>query len=258
MAPWRRGMTLLLTLLLLGAAVANTATFYQLLSTGAIRAAVRVPVSAFLTVALFLISLGLQPAVGHIAIRRRGVTWVVLACALGFPLAQICVFGWTDYRRPADIIVVLGAKVFADGTPSTALSDRVRTACALYHAGLAPRLLCSGGPGDGPTSEPQAMRAMAVHRGVPAGDIILDEQGVDTRATVRNSLPVFRQHGVRRVLVVSHFFHLPRIKMTYQRAGWDVYTVPAHDQQLRATVPYLVAREVVALWAYYLSPLWGG
>ena len=36
---------------------------------------------------------------------------VVLGCTLCFPLAQMFCFGKTDYRRPADAVVVLGARI---------------------------------------------------------------------------------------------------------------------------------------------------
>jgi uncharacterized SAM-binding protein YcdF (DUF218 family) len=173
-------------------------------------------------------------------------------CAVGFPLVQMLCFGKTDYARPADAIVVLGARVYADGRLSDALADRVRTACRLYREGFAHKLVLSGGPGDGATTEPQAMKRMAIEAGVKPEDILLDEQGVNTQATVRNTKALFAQSGARRVLVVSHFYHLPRIKLAYQREGWNVFTVPAKESYLLRQMPYNMAREVAAFWAYYL------
>ena len=63
---------------------------------------------------------------------------VAFACLAIFPLAQMFFFGKTDYRRPADAAVVLGARVYADGRLSDALADRVRTACQLYRDGSGP------------------------------------------------------------------------------------------------------------------------
>jgi hypothetical protein len=57
----------------------------------------------------------------------------------------------------------------------------------------------------------------------------------------------------RRVLAVSHFYHLPRIKLSYQRAGFEVYTVPARQKYLLSQMPYNMAREVAAFWAYYVK-----
>ena len=57
------------------------------------------------------------------------------------------------------------------------------------------------------------------------------------------------------MLVVSHFYHFPRIKLAYQRDGWEVYTVPARESYLLRQTPYNMAREVAALWVYYCRPL---
>jgi len=69
---------------------------------------------------------------------EEGVTGIAIAfvlCAVIFPVAQMICFGLTDYRRPADAIVVFGAGISPDGTPSLALCDRVRTGCLLYKQG---------------------------------------------------------------------------------------------------------------------------
>ena len=58
-----------------------------------------------------------------------------------------------------------------------------------------------------------------------------------------------------RILVVSHFYHLPRVKLAYQREGLEVYTVPAKESYMLGQMPYNMAREVAALWVYYLRPL---
>ena len=67
--------------------------------------------------------------------------------------------------------------------------------------------------------------------------------------------PLFEQNDLQRVLAVSHFYHLPRIKMSYQRQGCEVYTVPAVESYPLTQMPFFVLREVAALWVYYLRPL---
>ena len=82
--------------------------------------------------------------------------------------------------------------------------------------------------------------------------------GLWSRDVIRPGTPVplslVVAGGTRRVLV-SHFYHLPRVKLTYARAGREVYTVPAAERYALAKMPLLVAREVVALWAYYARPI---
>ena len=96
---------------------------------------------------------------------------------------------------------------------------------------------------------------MAIRLDVNEADIVLDKNGLNTQATVKNTEALFAQLHVSRILVVSHFYHLPRVKLAYQRDGWNVYTVPAKESYLLGQLPYNMAREVAALWVYYFKPL---
>jgi vancomycin permeability regulator SanA len=239
-------------------ALANSVDFFALSAGGRIRPWVPVPLSAIVASALCWIAVGIIRNPIHSERARRSVLTGVVTCgamAVAFPLAQMFFFGTTDYRRGADVAVVLGARTYADGTASQALADRVRTAVELYHQGLVDRLIFSGGPGDGATSEPQAMRRIAIDSSVPQDAVVLDEEGLNTDATVKNTVLAFPQLKVHRVLVVSHAYHLPRVKLAYQRAGWDVRTVPARQSSRLRNETIYIAREVVALWAYYFKPI---
>jgi len=174
-------------------------------------------------------------------------------CLVALPLAQMFFFGQSDYRRPVDAAVVFGARAYADGRCSQALADRVATACRLYHQGYVRKLVFSGGPGDAHVHETGAMHKLALQLGVPAEAIILDRDGLNTRATVANTVALFEKTGIKRVIAVSHFYHLPRVKLAYRSAGWEVYTVPARESYPLTQMPLYVAREVPALWVYHLS-----
>ena len=259
--PPRSGWRQFLTVGCVGAlgvvALANTTQFFVLLARGVVSPGIPVPLSLFVGAALALI---LAAACRRAAPNcrtggRLRALAVAFACLVCFPLAQMLFFGKTDYRRPADAAVVMGARVYADGRLSDALADRVRTACQLYRDRLVRRLVLSGGPGDGAIHETEAMKRMATGLGVKAEDIWLDKAGLSTQATVRNTEPLFLQWHASRILVVSHAYHLPRIKLAYQRDGWDVFTVPAKETYFLRQMPYNMAREVAALWVYYLRPL---
>jgi vancomycin permeability regulator SanA len=238
-------------------AAANTAQFYALLSRGVVSPGIPIPLSLFVSAALgFILVAAWRRPVPECSTRSLfGVVAVAFTCLAVFPLAQMFFFGKTDYRRSADAAVVLGARVYADGRLSDALADRVRTACQLYRDGLVRRLIFSGGPGDGAIHETEGMKRMAMQLGVRAEDIWLDRAGLNTQATVRNTGSLLAQWHASRILVISHAYHLPRVKLAYQREGWDVFTVPAKESYLLRQMPYNMAREVAALWVYYLRPL---
>ncbi len=256
----RRRVSVAVIAVLAVVAVVNAVGFYRLIAKGTVSSAVPIPVSLLVAGLLgaVLWQLARPAAKGPAPLFEwTAVVLGISAFVVLFPLAQILLFGWTDYRRPADAIVILGARTYADGTPSQALADRVRSGCELYSQGLAPLFIMSGGPGDGATHETVAMQNMATTLGVPAGAIVRDEAGINTAATIRNLQATAADHNIRRVLAVSHSWHLPRIKLAAARGDVAVYTVPCRETRTLSATPFLVVREVIAFWRYYVADVVG-
>ena len=247
-----RGAGLLLAFL----AAVDATHYYRLLADGDITSAR--PLPAGLVVAALLVVWAILERPPREGASKEGTgllvrTALLGAAATGLLFLHLLCFGATDYRRPADAAVVFGARVHEDGAASTALRDRILTACDLYDEGLVRFLVLSGGKSsEAPVSEPACMKRIALARGVPASALILDEQGRDTRATIENLRAIASEHGLARFLMVSHDYHLLRIQLASRRAGLEVFTVPA-----RETAPWpgkhrAVLREGAAWLWYYL------
>lgn len=143
----------------------------------------------------------------------------------------------------ADAIVVLGASVYADGTPSGILEDRLDDAISLYEAGAAPRIIMSG---DGSTSsynEPEAMKAYAVARGVPEDAIVCDGMGLSTYETMHNAMTDF---GCDRIVVATQTYHLYRALYSANGLGMEAVGVAsdyhAYDNQTSYDIREIPAR----------------
>ncbi|WP_257461872.1 YdcF family protein [Archangium lipolyticum] len=177
----------------------------------------------------------------------------VLTCGV-FGLAFVVDrFGQRERATRADVVVVLGARVLPGGVPSPALRARVEKAVDLYHQGLAPRLLFSGGVGVNSPSEARVMRDVAVRLGVPADACLLEEQSHSTEQNARFSSALLRSLGARRVVVVSDPYHLLRARQYFRLHGFEVSTSPAFltDRNLRASGRfYWTVREAFALLAH--------
>ena len=248
-SAWRRRGTVALVLLFFAFTVLNAVSFWRLLAQGAVSTRMPLPASLVFSAMLGVIAWDLLQGAPEVPRGWLPPFAVALGCAAALPVVQVFCFGRTDYRRPADAAVVFGARVYADGQLSDAVADRVRTAAQLYRQGMVKRLIFSGGPGDGPIHETEAMRTMALTLGVPTAAITLDREGLNTAATVRNTASLAAQG---HVLAVSEFYHLPRIKLAYQRAGCEVSTVPARPANwLRDWPLNSVLREIPAFWVYY-------
>lgn len=257
---WPRRVLVAVLVALLVLALRDLIVVTRVITAGQVDAGFPIPASAIVVLALALVLASVSrpepPPRSRLAWGARIVVSLLTGgVAFGvFPVLQMYAFGNTDYRRPADAIVVFGARAYADGRPSLALEDRVRTAVELYHEGLGRRLYFSGGPGDGEHHEVDVMLRLAVEAGVPADAIEFDYVGLDTASTVRNTAARFEEAGIERVLAVSQWYHLPRIKMTYARAGFDVFTVPAKKTRPLRKRYWFVLREAAAFWVYWADP----
>ncbi|MBO7405448.1 MAG: YdcF family protein, partial [Clostridia bacterium] len=124
----------------------------------------------------------------------------------------------------ADCILVLGAGVRADGTPSHMLEDRLLTGIALYEAGAAPKLLMSGDHGSVDYDEVNTMKSFAVGHGVPPDDIFMDHAGFSTYESLIRARDVF---GADRIVIVSQEYHLYRALWLAEALGIEAVGVSA-------------------------------
>lgn len=163
--------------------------------------------------------------------------------------------GLHDDVQRSDVGIVLGSKVLTDGTPSKRLQARLDRAGELYRQGMFAHVIVSGGTGVEGFSEAKVMAAyLSARHAVPAAAIILDEQGVDTEATARNSAAIMRAQGFSSALVVTQYFHVPRSRYALRRAGVQVVHA-SHARYADARDVYSTAREMVALPAYWLRDI---
>lgn len=127
----------------------------------------------------------------------------------------------------APVVIVPGAGLRADETPSDVLRDRLIVALALYDDGRVEKILCSGDNGQVQYDEVNAMRVWLLDRGVDAEDIFLDHAGFDTYDTMTRAAEVF---GVTNAVVVTQDFHLPRALYIAAAKGIEVQGVSASLQ----------------------------
>jgi SanA protein len=118
----------------------------------------------------------------------------------------------------AEVAIVPGALVEADGRMSTMLADRVHGALQLWRAGKVDRILVSGDHRSWSYDEPDTMRRALVREGVPPRVIFEDHAGFDTWATMVRADRVFEVHSA---VIVTQGFHMPRALYLAGQAGID-------------------------------------
>ena len=140
-------------------------------------------------------------------------------------------------------MLVLGAGVRADGTPSHMLEDRLRGAVALYEAGVSDVLLLSGDNSGEDYDEVSAMVRYCLEHGVPESAIVRDDIGFSTSESVYNTV---RTLGYSDILVVTQEYHLYRAMYMIKRMGADAdgfaTDYRAYSMQIKRDVREYVAR----------------
>lgn len=159
--------------------------------------------------------------------------------------------GLTDELHPADVAVVMGTTANLDGTPSRWLQTRLDKAIEVYNEGLIRWIIASGGREDNGVFEGSVMGEYLVSNGIPSTRVIIDNEGVDTFSTARNVAEIMKIRGWTSILVVSQFYHIPRVKLAFHRFGiQDVYG--AHAEWITGMAIVWLGREIIAFPAYIL------
>ena len=144
---------------------------------------------------------------------------------------------------PYDCIVVLGAAVRPDGTPSPILQDRIDCAIELYNANVAPKIIMSGDDqSDTSYDEVTNMKAYAVSQGVPSYDIFCDHAGLCTYDTAYRLHYVF---DAKSAVMVTQRYHLYRALFDAHSFGVDAVGYASNVRTYANQIEYSV-REVAA------------
>ena len=112
----------------------------------------------------------------------------------------------TDYGA----IVVLGAQVKPDGVPSVQLQWRLDTAAALWHEKPVYVVTCGAQGANEPAPEGEVMRDYLITQGVEESMILVDAESFNTRRNIRNAARLLEGTGVKKILIVTSDYHLPR------------------------------------------------
>ena len=133
-----------------------------------------------------------------------------------------------------DAIVVLGGGIAPAAPPDvpepdlTEAADRIWEAARLYHRGVAPLVIASGGSllaqtGGPKMTEADAMRIFLSDLGVPESAIVTEGQSLNTIENIRHVRTLVKDG---RVALVTSAVHMPRALRLARLAGLDVGAFP--------------------------------
>jgi uncharacterized SAM-binding protein YcdF (DUF218 family) len=178
---------------------------------------------------------------------------VLVASFLAISAVQIVHTASLQELHPADAIVIFGAAEYS-GRPSPVLRARLDHALDLFHRGLAPVIITTGGAAADPIfSEGGVGRDYLMRHGVPERSLIAETQGRDTAESALRVGVIMRANGLHSCVAVSDAYHVFRIRKLLEGEGvGPVYVAPRPDSKPRSTLQraIAVAREATSylLW----------
>lgn len=136
--------------------------------------------------------------------------------------------------RRYDAILLLGLELGENDQPEEELCHRVRAAAKAYSEHEGVKIIACGGTTDGhAVSEAEVMAKLLEAEGVPAQDIVLENESKTTIENFVNAARIIGGRRKRRFLIVTSDYHVRRAVMTARRAGLraDGYPVQlVHDE----------------------------
>ena len=188
------------------------------------------------------------------------VTRIVTVCVaigvlvVGITEAVIIGASFGDPKEQVEYMVVLGAKVNADG-PSVSLWDRICGAYEYMEEHPDVIAVLSGGQGtDEPITEAECMYRELVSLGIDPRRLWLEEEATSTWENLHFTLDLIEEKtGVRpaKLGVLSSEYHLFRASLFAKACNVEFVGIPAKTSRPSQAINHFM-REVAGVWHYIL------
>lgn len=133
------------------------------------------------------------------------------------------IINYDEISKDVDAIVVLGAGVNKDGTPSAILEDRLKTAIKVLDYVENGKLILSGDHGSENYNEVTAMKNYILkNKHIDEKNIFLDHAGFSTYESIYRAKEIF---NVKKIIIVTNEYHLPRALYLAKQMDIEAYGV---------------------------------
>ena len=155
-----------------------------------------------------------------------------------------------DLAENYDAVIVLGAQVKPDGTPSVQLTLRLDRAAEVYDRKQVPVVVCGAKGKDEPEPEADTMKRYLLDKGVPEEMILTDPDSFNTKQNLENAKKLLEEYpaDIRKVVIVTSDYHVPRSVALAEDLGLDAegvgspclseYWIKNHSRETLAWVKY--------------------
>ncbi len=158
----------------------------------------------------------------------------------------------TNIPDHADALLVLGAKVNLDNSPSDPLYERISEAAELYAQNKADYVITTGGVGLGSIAESKIGERVAEQQGVPKDKILPEAESHNTFQNIEEGRKIAKANNIKSVIVISDRFHVARGVLVAKHFGFNpvYWDYPDSGYYKTGALVRNYAREALAILFY--------
>lgn len=159
--------------------------------------------------------------------------------------------------QPAwDAVVVLGGGLDPVGSKGWQIAvndaaERLEAAARLYHQGVAPCIVLSGGSGklhSQDIKEGPLMKRLLMELGVPAQAILVEENSRNTFENARETRALLAANGKSSILLITSAAHMKRAAAVFRKAEFAMRTLAVDSLAQPLVLPEAFIPNAGALW----------
>lgn len=128
-----------------------------------------------------------------------------------------------NIQETYDAVIVLGAQVKPDGSPSVQLTWRLDSAVQAWQKKNVPIVVCGAQGKDEPEPEAETMKKYLVSKGIPEESILKDPDSYNTEQNLKHAKTLLDEYPdqITKVLIVTSDYHVPRSLALAHDMGFD-------------------------------------
>ena len=163
--------------------------------------------------------------------RKNVVKKVIKFIVIIIILVVIFLFGASIYLSPQDKLENTDAIVVISGGDT---DERISEGIKLYKEGYASKIIFSGAAAEGEVSNASAMKNISIKEGVPAGDILIEEDSRTTKENAIDTARIIKYKDFQSIILVTSPYHQRRAYQSFRSALGKDFKIINHSAMDKA------------------------
>lgn len=130
------------------------------------------------------------------------------------------------YLSPQDSLAKTDAVVVISGGDT---DSRISEGVKLYEQGWAPKIVFSGAAAEGNVSNALAMKRIAVSKGIPSSNILIEENSKTTAENADFTTKIIRDNGYKSIILVTSPYHQRRAYTLFRESLGKDFVILNHS-----------------------------